>query len=294
MAWLQVKITVEPAQIELASELLPHVGAVAVTLQDAADQPVLEPEVGTTPLWDQTRIIALFELNHNIDNAMADLEYMLNASSPLSYQIERLEDKDWERVWMDTYQPMKFGSGLWICPSWCPPPDPAATNIMLDPGLAFGTGTHPTTALCLEWLDAHPPEKQVVIDYGCGSGILAIAACKLGAAKVMAVDNDPQAITATTDNAERNNITGNVLHTFLPSELPKDLSAQVILANILAKPLIELAPAFAQLTAAGSKIALSGILENQQSEILEAYQPWFDITTQKIFDGWVLISGLRK
>lgn len=294
MPWLQVQIAATQENAEHISDMLSIIGAAAVTLQDSADQPLYEPELGTTPLWQKTKVIGLFDADVDIVQAMDKLQTLLMLPLPLLYRIEQLEDKDWERTWMDHYKPMLFGKRLWICPSWCDIPDPLAINVLLDPGLAFGTGTHPTTSLCLEWLDKNPPIDQSVIDYGCGSGILAIAAAKLGAHKIMAVDNDPQALESTRNNACRNNIDANILQTLLPSEIPKTLCADVIVANILAKPLIELAAIFAQLTCPGSKIALSGILVNQKSEILARYAPWFELTAQKELDGWVRLSGYRK
>lgn len=292
--WLQVQIAATPEEAEHLSDMLTTVGAVAVTFVDAADQPLFEPAVGTTPLWQQTRLIGLFEADTDVEQTMLHLQNLLGQAKPLAYRIEQLEDKDWERAWMDNYKPMLFGKRLWVCPSWCPIPDPGAINVLLDPGLAFGTGTHPTTGLCLEWLDANPPTDQSMIDYGCGSGILAIAAAKLGARSIIAVDNDPQALEATESNAQRNDIDRNILQTILPSELPRSLSVDIIIANILAKPLIELAETFAQLTHSGSKIALSGILSQQKDELIAAYTPWFELAKLSELDGWIKLSGYRK
>jgi ribosomal protein L11 methyltransferase len=187
---------------------------------------------------------------------------------------------------------MRFGANLWIVPSWTAAPDAGAVNILLDPGLAFGTGTHPTTRLCLEWLDAHPTAGQQVIDYGCGSGILAIAAARLGAGHVWAVDNDPQALTATRDNAGRNEVTAHI-DTALPAGLPA-CQADVLIANILAGPLIDLAPHFATLVRPAGAIVLSGILPEQAAQVLAAYRPWFDMALPSEHEGWVRLEGCRK
>ena len=193
-------------EVEAVSELLTELGALAVTLHDAADQPLYEPPLGTTPLWAQTEIVVLFEADTNIESVIAALRAVPGVHAPLQYTISDVEDKDWQRECLDQFKPLKFGERLWVCPSWHEAPEPDAVNIILDPGLAFGTGTHPTTALCLEWLDGCAVQCRDVLDYGCGSGILALAAAKLGAAKVWAVDHDPQALTATRANAEQNGL----------------------------------------------------------------------------------------
>jgi len=291
MPWLQLIFETDETHAPALAELLSEAGAVAVTMEDDADQPLYEPPPGATPLWQATRVVALFAAEHDITTTLADVDAAWPGELP-PWRLEQLQDRDWSREWMDTYKPMRFGTRLWIVPSWTAAPDPAGTNILLDPGLAFGTGTHPTTRLCLEWLDAHPTAAQQVIDYGCGSGILAIAAALLGAAHVWAIDNDPQALIATRDNAERNAVAARI-HSALPAGLPP-CQSDVLIANILAGPLMELAPHFAGLVRPGAAIVLSGILPEQAEEVQAAYRPWFDMQPPVEHDGWVRLEGCRK
>ncbi|MGH8338382.1 MAG: 50S ribosomal protein L11 methyltransferase, partial [Gammaproteobacteria bacterium] len=207
------------------------------------------------------------------------------------HEFSLLEEREWSREWLKDFKPMRFGRRLWIVPSACAPPDATAVNIRLDPGLAFGTGAHATTALCLEWLDGTKLTGKTVIDYGCGSGILAIAAALLGALHVWAVDNDPQALTATQDNAARNRVI-SALKISLPDQLPV-AKADVLLSNILAAPLVELAPCFAAHLKSGGSLVLSGILDSQRDEIHNAYAPWFQFAGDMQSDGWVRMDGLR-
>ncbi len=292
MPWLQLIFETDEKHAPALAELLSEEGAVAVTLEDDADQPLYEPPPGATPLWQATRVVALFEADHDIPATVAAVTTAWAPSELPAWRLEQLEDRDWSREWMDTYKPMRFGDRLWIVPSWTEAPDPAAVNILLDPGLAFGTGTHPTTRLCLEWLDRHPTTQQQVIDYGCGSGILAIAAALLGAAQVWAIDNDPQALTATRDNAGRNAVTA-CINTALPEALPA-CQSDVLIANILAGPLISLAPHFATLVRPQGAIVLSGILPDQAQQVLDAYRPWFDMAPPTGHEGWVRLEGSRK
>ena len=194
---------------------------------------------------------------------------------------------------MDGYKPMRFGERLWVCPSWMEPPEPTAANLMLDPGLAFGTGTHPTTALCLEWLDSQDLKDKNVTDFGCGSGILGIAALLLGAKHVLAIDIDPQALQATLDNLERNKLALSTLDAFLPEKAPS-AQTEVLVANILAGPLIELAPQISERVSVGGKLCLSGLLEHQGNEILETYSQWFQLDEPKINDGWIRVTGTKR
>jgi ribosomal protein L11 methyltransferase len=210
-----------------------------------------------------------------------------------AYKIELLEDKDWEREWMDNFHPMKFGERLWVCPSWKPVPDENAVNVMLDPGLAFGTGTHPTTALCLAWLDSQNLQDKIVIDFGCGSGILAIAALKLGAKRVIGIDIDPQAITASRDNAQRNNVSEQ-LELYLPADLPTGVVADVLVANILAGPLRELSTNIEAVVKENGLLALSGILQQQADELVEVYSQWFKMDKPEIKDEWARLSGIKS
>lgn len=291
MPWLQITLLVAPAKADHLSDMLSAVGAEAVTFQDAAADPVFEPAPGTTPLWAQTRVIGLFPADIDTNQLLTQLAAKL-APRPLpAYQINPLEDKDWDRAWMEHFQPLHLGGNLWICPSWRAPVDPDAINILLDPGLAFGTGSHPTTALCLEWLALHPCAGETVIDYGCGSGILAIAAAKLGAKHISAIDYDPQALQATRNNADKNGISQHIV-TGLPGELPEQ-PADLLLANILANPLIELAPLFARLVKPGKHLVLSGILTEQAEQVARCYQTWFHLLPRAERDGWVRMEGVR-
>jgi len=292
MPWLQLKFDSPPEQIDDASNLLSELGAAAVTFEDAADQPLFEPDPGETRLWNNTRIIGLFDANIDMPDIIAQLKQALGERAPQHVQVNPLEDKDWVRAWMDTFKPIRFGQNLWICPSWHTPDEPNAVNVMLDPGLAFGTGTHPTTALCMKWLDAHPPIDMNVIDFGCGSGILAIAAALLGASHVEAVDHDPQAILATNDNAEKNSVSDKI-NALLPRQF-EDKPADLILANILTNPLLELGPRFAKLLKPGGQIVLSGILAEQSEQVLQCYEEWFELQTPTQQDNWVRIDGVRR
>lgn len=194
---------------------------------------------------------------------------------------------------MDSFQPMRFGNRLWICPSWQSPPEPEAVNLFIDPGLAFGSGTHHTTAMCLTWLDSADVAGKTLIDYGCGSGVLALAAALLDAKVVHAVDNDPQAILATRDNAQRNSIAAERIPTYLPAELP-DMQADILLANILAAPLQSLAATFAQLLKPGGQLVLSGLLTTQIDDVIAAYQSWVDFAAPVIDADWVCLTGTRR
>jgi ribosomal protein L11 methyltransferase len=277
----------DPAPYE---DALFELGAVSITLEDAADDPVLEPAPGETPLWPTIVIKALFDAGTDsqiVSGALAGIAG--DAPSPL---FEILADKAWEREWLKDFKAMRFGRRLWVCPGGLPAGDPEGLRIELDPGLAFGTGTHPTTALCLEWLDGQDLEGRAVVDYGCGSGILAVAAAKLGADSVRAVDIDPQALLATGENAARNGVHDRVMVTDDPA-LPRQ-GADVLLANILAGPLVELAPRFADTLRPGGALALSGILVEQSNTVTAAYRPWFDIGLDATRDGWALLAATRR
>ncbi len=290
MAWIQFIFGSTPDDAEALSDHLLECGASAVTFQDNEDQPIYEPEIGTTPLWAATNVIALFDATTDVDIIISMLTSMMAPAPVPNYRIEAVEDKDWVREWMDNFHPMSFGERLWICPSWHTPPQEGAVNIMLDPGLAFGTGTHPTTALCLNWLDQADVKDKIVIDYGCGSGILAIAAALLGAKKVIGVDTDPQALEATQANAERN---GVVIDTYLPDDCPAE-TCDLLLANILAGPLQSLSEHLAGLTKSGAPIVLSGILDVQAQDVSESYQPWFDMEAPILKDEWVRLVGQKR
>ena len=291
MAWLQLKIESAKADAERIEEALELVGAGAIMMEDAADQPLFEPPLGTTPLWDATRLVALFTIDSDMEAILEFLNEHLEGGLP-SHRVEILEDQVWERAWMDHYHPMCFGDRLWVVPSWTPPPQPNAINLLLDPGLAFGTGTHATTALCMEWLDGLDLQDKIVVDYGCGSGILAIAALLLGAKHAYCVDTDPQALLASKDNAARNNVADKMTVCF-PDAMP-DIKAGVVVANILAGPLAELAPVLARLCETNGDLAISGIIDSQVEDLKAAYAPWviFDKLNTKD-ENWCRLSGKR-
>ncbi|MDH0897079.1 MULTISPECIES: 50S ribosomal protein L11 methyltransferase [unclassified Pseudomonas] len=292
MPWLQVRLAITPEQAEPYEDALLGVGAVSVTFMDAEDQPIFEPDLGTTPLWSHTHLLALFEADTDPANLVAHLELLTGGPLP-EHQIEHIEDQDWERSWMDNFQPMRFGRRLWIVPSWHQAPEPDAVNLLLDPGLAFGTGTHPTTALCLEWLDGQDLAGCTVIDFGCGSGILAIAALLLGAPRAVGTDIDPQALEASRDNASRNGIDPARFPVHLPADMPQQ-PAEVVVANILAGPLVSLAPQITALVQAGGRLALSGILAEQAEDVRAAYADAFELDPTAEKDGWVRISGVKR
>lgn len=292
MPWLQVRLAISPEQAETYEDALLSVGAVSVTFMDAEDQPIYEPDLGTTPLWSRTHLLALFEADVDETNLLAHLTLLTGGTLP-DHQVERIEDQDWERSWMDNFHPMRFGKRLWIVPSWHAAPEPDAVNLLLDPGLAFGTGTHPTTALCLEWLDGQELNGVDVLDFGCGSGILAIAALLLGAKQAVGTDIDPQALEASRDNAGRNGIDPALFPLYLPEHLPH-VQAEVVVANILAGPLVQLAPQITALVERNGRLALSGILAEQAEEVRAAYADAFELDPTAEKDGWVRISGRRR
>jgi len=291
--WTQIHINTSKKHADALGEELTSLGALAITFQDAGDDPIYEPSLNATPLWDKTRLTALFENTTQLDAVLAHLKYCQSQHILEDFQTESLPDEDWIARGIENFKPICFGKRLWICPSWQTPPNPHAVNVILDPGLAFGTGTHPTTALCLKWLDANINSQSLVIDYGCGSGILALAALKLGAKKVIAVDHDPQALWATRRNAEANSLTETQLVTAMPNEV-FDLEADILLANILANPLKELVFTFSQLIKSKGKILLSGILEEQTEDILNTYNSLFNMEKPVIEDGWACIAGSGK
>lgn len=292
MSWLQLRLDTDPDASALLEEGLLAAGSVAVTLQDNADQPLLEPGVGEMPLWQETRLTGLFPADTDMDAVLAHLDPALLARC--NQRVEILEDKDWEREWMQHYRPMQFGHRLWVCPSWLQPPRPDAINLFLDPGLAFGTGTHPTTALCLAALDALPLEGARIVDYGCGSGILAVAAGRLGADALLCVDNDPQALVATSANASRNGVADNSLRVALPGDYDAAAwqeSADVVIANILAGPLISLSPTLLALLRPGGTLLLSGLLASQADDVIAHYGPHAALTVAGEQDNWVCLQG---
>ncbi|MDN6296999.1 MAG: 50S ribosomal protein L11 methyltransferase [Halomonas sp.] len=305
MPWLQLKAHVAPEQAEQLEELLLDEDATAIGLQDAEDDPVFEPERGTTPLWQDTVLTGLYDDLEGVEAMLERIHAAWAEQFPgepcPEVEYELLADRDWEREWMDGFEPLQMGERLWIVPSWHEPPAPEAVNLILDPGLAFGTGTHPTTALCLAWLDALAVNGELadttVLDVGCGSGILAIAALKLGASNAVGTDIDPQALQASRDNAERNAVAEADLALFYPEQLAARLPDQrypVVTANILAGPLVELATTIAGHVAPGGRIALSGILANQANEVLDAYLACGLVMDEpEIREGWVRLTGMR-
>ncbi len=289
MTWIQLKLNSSAADADYFAELLQQLGALSVTYVDAADQPLYEPGVNETPLWQATDVIALFPTDTNLAALTLALQQNTDRTLP-TLRADPLEDKDWIRAWMDHYRPMHFGHDLWICPSHCAPPVPGAINVILDPGLAFGTGTHPTTAMCLQWLATHPPQGLAIIDYGCGSGILAVAASKLGAREVHAIDNDPQALLATVRNAQQNAVAVQIHAAAAGVTLPQ---VSLLIANILAGPLIDLATQFATLVQPGGNIVLSGILSSQAAAVMTAYRDGFTLLVFAQQEDWVCLAGQR-
>jgi len=296
MSWIQIRVHTTSEHVEHTEETLMECGSLSVTLQDDADQPILEPELGTTPIWDNTEVVGLFEANRDVEELSEQLNtvFRLKAKMDLpKHRIEILEDKDWVRAWMDDYHPMQFGERLWVCPSWREPPKPDAVNLMLDPGLAFGTGTHPTTSLCLKYLDREVKGGELVVDFGCGSGILGIAALLLGAKRMVGTDIDPQALLATRDNAGRNKVSEDLYDVYLPEDTP-ETQADIMVANILAGPLEQLAPTIAGLTRSGGKLALSGLLAEQAETISACYSQWFEMNAPEQEGDWVILSGIKR
>src|SRR4249919_2275327 len=295
MPWLELSLRCrahDESRLEIALE---DIGALSVSLMDAAaaenEQAILEPGVGETPLWPEMIVTALFAQGTDEALLLHALEAMDDHIDLATAQFRTVEDQDWERAWMDQFKPMKFGARTWIVP-WNLEIPAEATNeviVRLDPGLAFGSGTHPTTALCLQWLDAIDLNEKTVLDYGCGSGILALAALKLGAKAAAGVDNDPQALSASVDNAERNGV-GKKLRVYLPDDEPV-ATYPVVVANILASALDALAEKLAARVAPGGVIALSGILHGQEDALLTRYAAWFDQLQATRLDDWMRITG---
>ncbi len=290
-AWLQVTFVVEKGRASVVEAALEGVGALSVSMMDAADSPLLEPLPGETPLWSLVEVTGLFSDDAASLTRVQGLVEAIGAHSVDEPRIERLADQVWERVWLDHFHPMRFGKRLWVVPTGQPVQDQDAVIVRLDPGLAFGTGTHPTTSLCLSWLDATRLEGCTVVDYGCGSGILGIAALKLGAATVFAIDHDPQALQATAENARTNGV-GDRISIMAPGQRD-DIQADITIANILSGPLIELAPLLSGMTETGGRIVLSGILDQQAEAVSKAYDRWFQMSPPALLDQWCLIEGKK-
>lgn len=291
MPYLQCSVDLDAADVAALEQAWEALGALSITYSDPGGEPVLEPPVGTNPLWPELRLTALFDPQVAVAAVQEAAAQVLHGALP-GWKAEVLEDRAWERTWMDDFQAMRFGRRLWVVPSNLEPPEPDAVNLRLDPGLAFGTGTHPTTALCLEWLDEQALQGREVVDYGCGSGILSVAALLLGARGCLGIDNDPQALTASRDNAERNGVLER-LALALPEQAPTR-QADVLVANILANILIDLAPRLADQVRPGGAVALSGILVEQAAAVAEAFRPWFELEPPRQREDWVLLFGRRR
>lgn len=291
MPWLQVKLSTDAAHAAAVEEALSAAGAVAVTFEDAGDAPILEPAAGDMPLWSATRVVALFGAETSREAITAALAAVGDEAAPAP-SFESLPDREWSRAWLDDWRPLRFGRRLWVAPLETPVDEPGAVVVRLDPGLAFGTGTHATTALCLEWLDGLDLAGSRVLDFGCGSGILAVAALRLGARTAHAVDLDPQALEASRANAMRNGVdgrldTGDVEHLGTGPY-------HVVVANILAGPLMQAAATLAAHQAPGGRLALAGILAEQADDVIAAYEPWYALAAGAEREGWVRLDGARR
>lgn len=300
MSWIQIILQADAEETEAIEQALLNLGALAITLSDNGDHPLFEPPPGELPLWDDTRIVGLFDKNCDLSEIESQLhkQWRILSSKPLTLRSEIVEDKDWESEWKHHFKPMHFGNRLWICPSWSEAPRPDQINLKLDPGLAFGTGTHPTTALCLQWLDHNNKTFTRVMDFGCGSGVLGIAAKLLGHKQIVAIDNDPQALLASAENARINQVSADI-NILSPAQLEilRQHQAQevdLLMANILANPLIELAPLFADLTTRGGDLVLSGILSSQINGVKNAYENDFRDISVTERDDWCLIHAIKN
>lgn len=300
MPWLQLAVLIDRDQAAAMEAALESFGALAVSIDDGADDPsadpLLEPGPGQTPLWRRLRLTALFEDDPSGAMQAQEAATAVAAEALAPPLLTRLEDRPWERVWLEDFAPRRFGERLWICPRGLSVDDPHAVVVDLDPGLAFGTGHHPTTALCLRWLDGAPLAGRRLLDFGCGSGILAIAALKLGAAQAIAVDHDPQALEATAENAEINGVAERLL-VLSPERLARlparEAVADVVIANILAGPLIELAPTLTRHVAPSGLLALSGLLAPQAAAVAAAYERQFLMEPAELEEDWALLYGRR-
>lgn len=291
MPWIEIHISTTEEHVPVLSDELTSFGAVAVTLHDGGDQPILEPTKETPLVWKQTKMVGLFTDDIVISPILGYFQKQKSLDLIQELSIKEIADQNWVRASLDLFKPMCFGTRLWVSPSWETPPEPDAINVILDPGMAFGTGTHATTALCLEWLDQNAGSEKCVIDYGTGSGILGISALKLGAKQVLAVDNDPEALVTARENALQNALTSPGFMTYLPHELPEELEADLIIANILTQPLVQLAPLFSTLSRSGGKIVLSGILAQDAEMIRHIYSESYTMEKPVFKEGWALLVG---
>lgn len=290
--WTQIKVRTTSEHADIIAEVLEQLGALAVSYTDAEDTPILEAGVAERRLWPNTEVTGLLEQGADAEPILDKLKALFGDHIPMAEV--KLQDKNWIRAWMDQFRPIKFGSRLWICPSWLEVDEKDSVVIKLDPGMAFGTGTHPTTALCLEYLDSLDLTGMQVLDYGCGSGILAISALKLGAKNALGIDIEEQAIIASKENANRNGVADR-LELFMDPEKMKALPlSPVTVANILAGPLSMLEPGIAALTAQGGLLALSGILVEQADEVMKTYEKDFIMNPIRELNGWALLTGTRR
>ena len=296
MAWRQFIMDLGVLDSEAVETVFERFGASSVTLTDAGDNPVLEPGPGETPLWADTKITGMFSPDIDLQGLRDGLLTEFGLAELPSHRIETLEDRAWEREWLKDFGPMQFGERLWIHPKGSRPFSDDAVVIYLDPGLAFGTGTHATTALCLEWLDGVPMEGKSVLDYGCGSGVLAIAALKLGCDSAVAMDIDPQAMIATRQNASDNDVAENLQVLGLASEIEGEFD--VVVANILAGPLVQFAESITLTLRRGGMLTMSGVLCEQADDVMAAYEAWidFDDPAFREQDGqiWSRLNGIRR
>ena len=288
MPWLNVTFAVEEDQLDSISEHLELAGAQSVTIEDAGDNPLFDLLDGEYPVWDRSLVTGLFNVQLGVDEVMAKLTRAFAPDALPECRVESLPEQDWERSWMDRFQPMQYGKNLWVCPTWYEPPDQEAINIMLDPGLAFGSGSHETTRLCMQWLSTQRLEGKAVIDYGCGSGILAIAALKSGAASALGVDIDQQALQASRQNAQLNQVSER-LQLALPANMPDQSAGDIVFANILAGTLLELKTQLLTLRKAQGVLVLSGILQSQQAMIYKEFEPGNTIKSYNDGD-WMMMS----
>lgn len=295
MAWLSVTLDADAATAAALSDALLDAGALSASIEDADAGTELEtpqfgePGMPTEPGWERSRVVALFDTDADLDGIIGAAAAAIKLEKIPAWTVEEIAEQNWVQLTQAQFDPIRISDRLWIVPSWHEAPAPDAINLILDPGMAFGTGSHPTTRLCLEWLDRHLDSGASVLDYGCGSGILAIAAAKLGAASVSGVDIDPQAVTAARDNAERNGVSAQ----FTDLEKPVRGEYDVVVANILANPLKALAPAIAAHVRPGGALILSGILAEQAEDLIAIYRPYADLTVADTREGWVCLAGRK-